>query len=135
MVFRQFLTSILLSCFMVVKDDLSVVWREDFETFDTLLVVLLELRIHVDHFSITLVSEKQTALTASGIDFEVRGIVGSADACLPVVVAEVTWLRHEFHTPIEDWSEVFRFESMCVIDVAAHLCLFCWVFNPKEDDR
>ena len=63
MVFRQFLTSILLSCFMVVKDDLSVVWREDFETFDTLLVVLLELRIHVDHFSITLVSEKQTALT------------------------------------------------------------------------
>lgn len=72
---------------VIKEDDLSVLIGHDFHSLGSVTRGIL-VRIYVDDFSVSLVSEQQSSIGV-GIDSEVRGVIQGAVLGIPVVVREV----------------------------------------------
>lgn len=92
---------------MVVQYNLSVVRRVNLDPFYVL--VQLDVRVHVYHLPVALVAEQEPRFAAARVHLEVGTVVGGTNPSLPVVVAKVCWLWHQFHFALEDWLEVLGF--------------------------
>lgn len=76
---------------MIIKYYLGIVTRNNFNSL--YILVLFDIWVDINDFSISFISEKETWFTTAGIHFKVRAIIRCTDSSLPVIVAEISRLR------------------------------------------
>lgn len=101
---------------MIVQHYLGIVGRKHLSPSHVL--ILLYVRIHIYHLSVSLVPEKETSFSTACIHFEVWTIVRGTNSCLPVVVAQISWFWDQLGLPFKDWPEIFSFQSMSIVNVS-----------------
>ena len=116
---------------MVIQYNLSVVRRKYFISLYGFFSILLQVRVNVNDFPVSLISEQQSALSTAGINLEVRRIVTGTYPCLPVVVTEICRFRHQLNFSLKDRLEVLNLQPMRIIDISRNLYFFSRVLNSQ----
>lgn len=75
------------------------------------------IRIHIDYLSIPLISKEQTLFTITGVNFEIRRVIGNSSNSFPVIITQISWLWQEKLLACKVWLEIFCFQSMSEINV------------------
>ncbi len=117
---------------MIVKNNLCVVRREHLSSGNVL--VQLYVWIHVNYFSVSLVSEQKPRFTTACVYLEVWRIVGSTNSCFPVVVTQVCRFWEEFYFSLKNWFEILSFESVSIVDVTWDFSFFGWILDSEVND-
>ena len=92
---------------MIIKNNLSIVTGFDFNALH--VIFQLFIGVHVNLFTVPLVSEDEALLSITGVDFKVGGVVGVASIGAPVKITQVGGFGEKFLLAVEVEAEVFGF--------------------------
>ena len=121
---RLCLYSSILSSGLVVKEDhLSILFTLNFSaSAHSILLSRVQVRVNIDHLSITSVSEEETCVRV-GINLEIWRVSVLDLLSFPWVVAQVSDLWLDLFPLREDKAEIFGFHSVGQVDICADLTL------------
>ena len=124
--------SVLSSGLVVEENDLGVLFAFDLSACaDAILLSWVQVRVHIDHLSVTAVSEEKTGIRV-GVDFEIRGVSVLDLLALPRVVAQIVNIWLDLLPLTEDEAEVFPFHAVGQVDIRADLTLVAFISNEQN---
>ena len=117
---------------MIEEHDLGVLFTLDVDALaHSIHVGRVLVGIHIDHLSVTAVSEEKTGIRV-GVDFEIRGVSVLDLLAFPRVVAQIVNIWLDLLLLREDEAEVFLFHAVGQVDIRADLTLVALISNEQN---